>query len=281
MKMISYLRLVLIFFGLIFNTSAFLVFRLSDTFKSNSSLVYLSFISIADFGILFTINLDSLLVEFYGININTISLISCRIKSFVQYSSMQGIGILYSFISLERFIMVYSKPGSWLNKLPFTTTKSAFRWAILITIIVLVLNVHALTLNGYVEIDLNNNSAKKVFCHESNILNKDFYFVIWPKVTLILYCFLPLSTMIVCNCLIVIKTIKVNKIHDPNIANRRSSRQFRLTISFVLITILFLLMTAPGEIFHSFFYDKKKKNLLNFFYFITCLNKNLKKISCV
>ena len=132
LKISSYSHVLIIVVALIFNSLAFAVFRFSKEFKNNSSMVYLSFIVINDMAILFTYNLHCFLYPSFGIQIENLSLISCRLYSFFLFFLCINIGFLYTFISIDRLVTIYSKPGSLLKKMPFSTAKNAFRWSFIL-----------------------------------------------------------------------------------------------------------------------------------------------------
>jgi len=85
--------------------------------------VVFSFISILDLLSLFTWNLDTFFRFFYDFSYEKKSFIACRLMVFLQYFSLESSGLLLSFISIDRYFTIISKPGSFVSKLPFGTPR--------------------------------------------------------------------------------------------------------------------------------------------------------------
>ena len=110
-----------------------------------------SFISLLDLLSLFTWNLDSYFNIFYGFDYETKSFLACRLMVFLQFFGSDSSALLLSFISIDRYFTIISKPGSFVSKLPFGTARAAFIWSSSITIATFLLHSHILILNGYLD----------------------------------------------------------------------------------------------------------------------------------
>lgn len=126
---VSYLNLIIIGLGVIGNTVSFFIFRFHSSFKKMPSMVFLSFVAVTDTIALFEWNLDHYFQLVHRIDILSISLFLCRFLDFVQYSSLQASALIMSVMCVDRYVTVMAMPGSFLQKLPFRTIKSAIIWS--------------------------------------------------------------------------------------------------------------------------------------------------------
>jgi hypothetical protein len=211
-------------------------------------------------------------------------------------------------MTIDRFFSIISMPGNFKNHLPFTTTKSAYYWTILILTILFLLNSHILILNGYLDpaewrnvsvVNENLNGSlinkTKIELYQSNDLNCYNYptgfalFPIWDRVHLFIYSFFPFLLMLIFNLLLIRKTL----FHKTkNLDNNRAMRKKRkLTITLVLISFEFIILTLPANIAFGFFYPYFKTfnfgnsilmflDFIKFFYhsslFLNCFLTNQK-----
>lgn len=145
---IGYLNLIIIGFGVIGNLTSFCIFRFHSSFKTMPSMVFLSFVAVTDTIALFEWNLHHYFQLIHDIDITTISVLVCRVYDFAQYTSIQSSGMLLSVMCIDRYVTVMAMPGSFLHRLPFRTTKTAFYWSIGVITFFIILNVHLLFTTG-------------------------------------------------------------------------------------------------------------------------------------
>ena len=150
-QMISFCPFLIIFLGLTGNLLTFVVLRTNKELKKQSSMMVFSFISLTDLTCLFTWNLDIYFNLQLDFSFENKYLFSCRLMVFLQYFGMHSSALLLSFISIDRYFSVISKPGSFVSKLPLRTPRNAFIWSSIIIGFVIVLNSHILVLNGYLD----------------------------------------------------------------------------------------------------------------------------------
>jgi hypothetical protein len=287
---ISYIPLFIILMALVGNTICFTVFTFNEKLKEINSMVYLTFVSITDTLSLFVWNLDHFLEINFKYRIEYVSLFSCKFFVFLQYFSLQSSALLLSILTIDRCVTVATLPGSYMNKLPFKTRRNSFVWSVLIIAFLAVINGHILILNGVIKdhdilkenIDLYNTSMQfnnELVCY----LYPNGYrlFPDWEIIHLILYSAVPSVIMCIFNSLLIFKSLSGGKSQNA----KRNNRKMKLTISLVIITALFLVMTLPSSIAFAFFnYD-----LLSFEYgniilklldFLSFLNRSTLFISC-
>ena len=266
LKIISYTPLVTICIALIFNSLAFAVFRFSKEFKRNSSMVYLSFIVVLDMAILFTFNLNHYLLPNFGFQLEDINLVSCRVVSFVLFFLCMSIGFLYTFISIDRLVTIYSIPGSCFKKLPFSTTKSACGWSIGLIGISFMINFPLVIINGYVketaeDTNIYNVSVNTTLQQTAMICYRDAYapsinlFSLYCNITLVMYCIIPFITTSVCNFFIIKLMVKMKRVNENALSKKEKfllKKKQHMTVSLIIITLLFLFMSTPILFYYTF-----------------------------
>ena len=89
---------------------------------------------------------------------------------------------------------------------------------------------------------------------------------VWDQVNLVFYNVIPFLVMITFNTLLIINLKKKlsqrknNKSNGPKSSSSASKRP-GLTVSLVVLSFLFLIMTTPGTIMFAYFYDGFLSNL--------------------
>ena len=252
---IAYSPFPLIIIGSIGNLACFIILRTNKDLKYQSSMIIFSFISIHDTLSLFTWNINTYFNILYNTGYYYSSIVLCRLMTFIQYYGIISSALLLSFISIDRYIVISSKPGSFLSKLPFGTVKSSVVWSSLIIIFTFILNFHILVLNGYSNSSTYLNESIK----PANLINCGTYktnFKLspsWNIVKLFLYSIIPTIIMIIFNSLIIKKTINLGKSLNQNDkrAIRLNKKKKNMTVSLLIITFMFLLLTLPNSIYFS------------------------------
>jgi hypothetical protein len=294
LKLVSYLGPIIIVNGVVGNTAAFMYFRFNEELRKMACFVYLSFVAIIDTLSLFIWNLDHFLLPNFNFAIEGLNLFCCRFFTFIQYFSLQSGGLILCMVCIDRYVMVSAMPGSFLSKLPFRTKKSAFYWSWLIVILTFVLNIHLLILNGIIRektsFDKNNTSNSTesvVVCY--TYTTGFMVFPNWDHVNLVLKCLVPFILMTIFNILLLKiiyerKGSKENKFIPSNQRNHTKTNQ--LTISLIILNILYLVCVTPSSITFGFFYSNLTTPILylldslTFFYnsnlFAFCLFTNIK-----
>jgi hypothetical protein len=180
-------------------------------------------------------------------------------------------------MTIDRFVGIRSTPGSIYSKLPFATTKSAFRWSIGIVCVIAVINSHILILNGYYDDPVTKNRTVTIMGKNGSLSNateeylyqnpnmlcyiyKNGFAVTpqWDTVEMFLYSFIPATIMLTFNFLLIYTTLIPNKIgaSGSNIAAERTlAKKRKLTISLIVITCAFIILTLPSTIAWSFLVD--------------------------
>jgi hypothetical protein len=277
----SYLAILIVGLGLIFNTITFLIFRFEKELKKMPSIAILSFVCISDTLSLFNWNLDHFLVRF-DISISKNSVSICKFFTFMQYTSLEISGLLLSLCSIDRYFTITNKPGSFMSKLPFGTLRTSVVWSISIIIFVFILDSYLLFANRLKDKD-------KFECYT---LENGFKIIeTWEKVHLFIYSFIPFLIMTIFNLLLMKKTQLSKRIGPSSVNKSNQANKKNLTYTLLTISTAFLIMTLPSTIMHGFFYYIINNGdiILNIFYlldnvaffnhttlFFNCLLSNLK-----
>lgn len=241
---LTYLPLVIIGLGLICNTISFLIFRFHGEFKASSLMVYLSFVTVTDTLSLFVWNLDNFLISNFNIQVETINEPICHISSFLQYFSLESSALVLSMATIDRYFTVISIPGSFASQLPFRTNKSALFWSLAILILISLINLHVLIFPR-----LKKPTLIGFTC---NVYTTGFKLLpTWEKVHLIIFSLIPFVLMTLFNGLLIKDALMTNSLSN----SKSNQKKRRVTISLVLVTAFFILMTMPSSILFGFFFD--------------------------
>ena len=241
----------LILAALIGNTLSFLIFRLDYEMKKMSSLMYLSLVAIFDTVALFEWNLNHFLFAKYKSRIEDYGVRTCKVTTFIQFFTLQTSALLLSMTCIDRYVTIASTPGSIFSVLPFSTARSALGWSLVLTTISALTNLHLIIIPSD-PVVLNGT----FICHEFQKTHTTV--PMWLKANVFIYGCVPFAIMVLFNGLIIKKTISIRKYLLLNrqaslIDFRANRKRQRLTISLVVITFSFLLMTLPANIAFAYF----------------------------
>lgn len=272
-QIVSFLPLIVIFLAITGNTACFFIFRFSKEFKNISSMVFMSFVAIFGTTSLFVWNLNHFLEPNFDIRLEYVNDFTCKFLIFIQYFSLQAIGLLLSVMCVDRFVSIMSTPGSIYSRLPFSTTKSSFIWSFCIIFFLFLLNFHILIFNGnYQHIRGMRNVTTTEIINGTLITriemqinyqvcywyNPDFrLYPTWDHVNLGLYNFFPFTVMLVFNSLLITKTLMLNSsIKSSTNKDQIKSiiKKRRLTISILSITFAYIILTLPVTIMTGFYF---------------------------
>lgn len=271
---LSFIPLLWIAMGLVFNTICFVIFRFTPEFRKMSSMVFLSFVVIIDTFSLFNWNFKKFTIPRYGWEIEYLSIFTCKVFAFFQYYLLQASAFLLCFVSIDRFITIRTTPGSFFSKLPFGTVKSAYAWAGGIMTCLFIFNFHILILNGYYPdpeqrnrtVNGSNGTYIEEYTYHYSSLVCNVYkttgfrlFPVWDQIHLFLYNFIPGAIMLLFNLLLIYTTLipskkdKHKKLSASDIKAAKKKRN--LTLSLLVVTFAFIVLTFPSTIGYGYFSD--------------------------
>ena len=243
---ISYTSLTLVTVGTILNLMTFIILCRSKfrRTRTNSILHYMRTIAIFDILMLYGWNLDHYLVGVHGFALQTTSIGLCRILSFYNYFTSQSSAWLRIFVSLDRFLSLTDYQNRWFHRSKNTVI-------LIICILIFFTLFNSLFFFYGCSYDVDGNVQAESWAFQ--------IYPLWDYVNLGVYNFLPFILMMLFNSGIIYKLIH----HRHQMADRNQHRSITLTL--LITTFLFLLMTVPATIGFSFFVtsDSPILNLLD------------------
>ncbi|CAF1156703.1 unnamed protein product [Adineta steineri] len=234
---IIYYPLILIILGTILNLLTFIILC-RTTFKNarkRPTIHYMRTIAIFDILILYGWNLDQYLERTIGIKMTNYSVISCKIFTFLNYFIYHVSAWLRVFICFDRYLSLSRLHRTW-----FSISKNVLILISFLMLIFILINLHIFPFVCYYENDQVNIESR--------------YYTIypmWDRVNLIIYNCLPFSFMIIFNSGIIYHLILLRRISTVRKTSRIQHRSISITL--LLTTCLFFLMTTPVSIAYAYF----------------------------
>ena len=223
--------------GTVFNVFTFIILCRS-TFRSDNVrpvLHYMRTMAIFDILMLYGWNLDHYLEPTYGFKIQTLNVSSCRFLSFLNYFAAQSSAWLRVFVSLDQYIV-----SSRLHRPWFSQSKSV------LIIISCIIGFFTL-LNSIFFVYGCSKTAHGTISELSWAFQ---IYPLWDYINLAMYNCLPFLLMTIFNSGVIYHLIRLRQTTAIRIS-RIHHRAISLTL--VISTFLFLLMTTPATVAFAFF----------------------------
>jgi hypothetical protein len=214
---------------------------------------------------------------------------SCKLLVFIQFFSLQSSAWLLTIVTIDRYITVASKPGSFMHKLPFKTKKSAVLWSLAILMLLLIFNLHIIIFDRitfFKPSNISTNDTAMLTVNEEHVAcyhykNGFELFPTWEIIHVGVYSIVPSLIMLVANVLLIYKMI-FNGHNKKTIAYYKKRN---LSISIIMMSFLYILMTLPGSVSFAFFIVEFRSNryltiVLNTLDCIVFLNHSIILIKC-
>jgi hypothetical protein len=244
---IAYYPLFLVILGTILNLLTFVILcqsKFHDS-KKQPTIYYMRAIAIFDILILYGWNLDHYMLNVYGLLLQRYSIVLCKFFSFLNYFAAQTSAWLRVFMCFDRYIFLSHLHRTWFNR------SENVRIIILCIIIFFTLfNFHIIffacfyTKHG--TINVNARSYK--------------IYPLWDYINLVLYNCLPFILMMIFNSGVIYHLINFRRL--SSIQNSRIHYR-GISITLVITTFLFLIMTIPATVSFAFFYSTASVTLLH------------------
>lgn len=267
-RTLSVYSLVLVIMGTLGNLLTVIILCRRNL-RRHVTMRYLIAVSVCDTISLYGWNLNNFYkftVSPNNINIEQLSLVHCRLISFMSFVGLQLSSWYLTAVSIgEIFIWFRTKKQKnacvlscyfILDRclsLHYLTWKKGYGKAshakyhiTTLTLVCLILNSHILFFNGY----RTNDSPSTVKCYVTKS-NPHYIFPQWERVHLVVYNLCPFSIMCICNAYIIYKTIHSARIRLPSSTHVSRNRQISLTL--ILVTCVFVVLTLPSCIYYVFF----------------------------
>ena len=236
-QIIGYHSLALMIIGTLLNFLTFVILcrkKFRNT-RARPTLHYMRAVAIFDILMLYGWNLDHYLSSIHRIRILGQSIFSCRFFSFLSYFCPQTSAWLRVWISFDRFLSMH-----YLQRTCFNQSNNVI---IIITTTVTVL----ILLNAHFFIFVCFHRSNGTISALSWLYN---IYPMWDYIHLVVYNFLPFIFMVIFNSGVIYHLIRVQRttmVHQTAINHRA------ISITLVITTFLFLLMTVPATVAFAFF----------------------------
>ena len=246
---VTYYPLILIIVGTIFNSFTLAILCRStfrDT-KRRPTLHYMRAIAVFDILMLYGWNFDHYLHGAHQFMLQTSSIPTCKFFSFLNYFAAQVSAWLRVFICLDRYLTL-----SRLHKTWFSQSKSVLIIIVLILTIFTLINLHIIIFACYY---LTNGTVE---------VRSTFYtlYPLWDHVHLGLYNGAPFICMVILNSVVIYHLLRLRQ---TSIIQQSRIQHRSISITLVITTFLFLIMTTPATVGFAFFADTAGYVLLRVF----------------
>lgn len=223
----------LLVLGSVGNFLTIVVITCRRTLRSSPWAVYLVLLAIADLSVLYTGLLGNIILATLGINVFTISDLTCKFGCFFTFYAEQVESWILVQLSIERLFAVY-----WpLTYSTFYTRSKAGLGVAISALVLMFPNLHWFWMYG---LEVSSLASNNKTCRAIDVKYHDFVLGVWSWVDLILCSLLPFILMLVINLAIIIQ-VKC-KLHD---SLRSSSQMNNMTLTLIIVTFTFFLLTAP------------------------------------
>jgi hypothetical protein len=234
---VIYYPLCLVIFGTIFNSLTFITLcrPLFRDGKKYPAMHYMRAIAIFDILMLYGWNFDHYLSGAHGFSLLAYSIVSCKFFTFLNYFAAQTSAWLRVFVSFDRYVLLNHRNLAWFSK-----SKN-------------VLIIIGCILGFTVSLNLPLPIVACFYQQNGKFTYLGRYFSIyplWDYINLGVYNCAPFILMVIFNSGVIYSLIR----HRRTITLQNSRVQHRsISMTLVITTFLFLLMTIPATVAFAFF----------------------------
>ncbi|CAF1577040.1 unnamed protein product [Rotaria magnacalcarata] len=235
--LVTYFPFTLVIFGSLFNLVTFGILcrpAFRNTHK-RPTIHYMRTIAIFDILMLYGWNSDHFLSGAYGFTLSEYSVPFCKIFSFLNYFTSQVSAWLRVFICLDRYLSL-----RYLHKTWFSQSKSVL---IIIACIISVFTI--INFPFFIFVCYNNPDG-------TVNIGSYFYSVypLWNYLNVGLYNCTPIIFMFIFSSGVIYYLFRIRQ--NSSVQNSRIQHR-SISITLVITTFLFVIMTVPATIFYSVF----------------------------
>ncbi|CAF0816605.1 unnamed protein product [Rotaria sp. Silwood1] len=233
----AYYSLTLVIVGTLLNILTFIVLcrsTLRNT-KTRPTLHYMRAMAIFDILMLYGWNIDHYLATIYGFTFSKRAIPLCRFFSFLNYFTAQSSAWLRVFVSLDRYLSLSRLHRTWFGK-----SKNVLIIIACIMGILVLLNFHFFLFVCYYRPNGTINIASWLYA----------VYPLWDYVNLGVYNCAPFILMVTFNSGVIYHLIHLR--HTSTVQNSRIQHR-SISITLVITTFLFLIMTIPATVGYAFF----------------------------
>ena len=233
---VAYYSLGLIIVGTALNLITFLIFcRPRFLNKKRATFHYMRAMVIFDILMLYGWNLDHYLSTIEQVNILRLSIASCRFFSFLSYFAPQTSAWLRVFVCIDRYLSLSRLHRTWFN-----SSKHVLMIIACVLLIFMLLNFHFFLFVCYYRPSGTISALSWLYS----------IYPLWDYIHLAVYNCVPFILMVVFNSCVIYHLITLRR--TTTIQNSRIQHR-AISITLVITTFLFLLMTVPSTVAFAFF----------------------------
>ena len=239
---VGYYSLSITIIGTILNLLTFILLCRAPFRNGNNrgTLHYMRTIALFDILMLYGWNFDHYLAQIYGLTLLTYSVPSCKVITFISYFTAQVSAYLRVFICVDRYFSLSRIHRVWIRR-----SRNILIIIACIIIVPLLLNLHILIFVCYQRMNGSVAIGARYYT----------FYPLWDYVNLGVYNCAPFILMVTFNSGVIHQLIRLRQ--------RRTIRNSRLnhrsiTITLVITTSLFLIMTIPATVAFAFFAQSNK-----------------------
>ncbi|CAF1510300.1 unnamed protein product [Adineta steineri] len=234
---VAYYAFSLIIVGTVLNLLTYVVLcrsKFKDT-DEQPTLYYIRTVAIFDVLMLYGWNFDHYTLTIHGFQLPTYTIASCKYAQFLNYFTAQISAWLRVFICLDRYLSLSRLHRTWFGR-----PKSVL---IIITCIIsffTLFNLHLIIFGCFYDATGSLNANSRLYT----------IYPMWDFVNLAMYNCLPFLLMVLFNSGVIYHLMRLRR--TSTIQNSRI-RHRAITITLVVTTFLFLIMTIPATVAFGFF----------------------------
>ena len=239
---------ILIVFGTCGNVLSIVVLT-AKSIRGSTTGLYLLILTVSDLAVLYTGLLRQWIIYLFEFDVRQVSEIACKIHTWLVYTSVDFSAWLLIAVTLERIIAVWC---------PYVLKRKCGRQngSMLITVILIsLLGLNSHFLYGMVYIRSPGGMDKCGYIDENY---QTFMDKAWSWIDLCAFCLIPLSFIVVGNCLILLKVADsrhktrrkyITSKYNTSIKNK-DRQQSSMTAILITLNTVFLLTTLPISIYN-------------------------------
>jgi hypothetical protein len=235
---VAYYPLNLVIVGTILNLLTFFILcrpTFRDT-KKQPVIHYMRTIAIFDIFMLYGWNLDHYLYIVHGFILLTYTIPICKFFGFLNYFAMQSSAWLRVFICFDRYLSASRLHRTWFNR-----SKSVLSIITFIIVVFILFNFHFLIFACFYRTNGTSNPNAQRYR----------IYPLWDYINLGVYNCAPFILMVIFNSGVIYHLI--HRCQTSLVQNSLIQRR-TISITLVLTTFLFLIMTIPASIVAAFFF---------------------------
>jgi hypothetical protein len=240
---LGYYSLSLTIFGTVFNL---IITYISIKSKANSFCL-LRYLALSDTLALYFWNLSHFSEAIFNINLENYSMFSCKFGDWIQFSSLQASAWILVLISIDRYLIFRIKNWQTIH----FTNRIANMCGFIIILIFFLINSNVIFTFGYELKTIINGTIliKTTQCFTT--IPSTYWMTYWNHVHSYLYSFIPFILLGLIDVLLLIDLHFLRKSINTNL--RRNKKKIRMTVTVIIMTILFILFTCPFAVSSQYY----------------------------